>query len=259
MKALFFFLLLAFALCDRKYFTYKKGTLQYGNEASGEIFGHLEIMNEGRDQYVELNGLHLGGIRRPFAFIMGLPKMNWDEPGLTGECRSGKWDLKSLKLTGTYSVTYSGDTVKFEGACTDLSTKKVFKINFTGNSTKCLVFQPPEPAIRSMYLIGEKISRYRPAYVLNFAYYDYPFMRILRNCRFYLNKFGDTATEAKPGYAIVGKDGMHCGVVDHEGTKFIHANPAKKQVTLTPLALANNFFRNGFVFKTVPCKGPHDY
>jgi len=259
MKILFVFLLLGLALCDRKYFIYKDGNLQRKDEAKASIFGHLEIMNEGRDNYVELNGFFLGAVHSPFAFIFDLPKMNFNEGEATGECKSGAWDHDRLKLTGKYTVTVGEDFVKFEGHCVSTDNQKSYKIDFIGNSTKCLVYQPPEPAIRVMYLIDEPTSRYRPSHVLNFAYYDYPFLDVLNNCRFYLNNFGTVETEPKPGYAIVGKDGMHCGVIDREGTKFIHANPSRKEVTLTSLAVVDTFFRNGYVFKSVPCKGPHGY
>eukprot|EP00826_Nyctotherus_ovalis_P066169 TRINITY_DN9760_c0_g1_i5.p1 TRINITY_DN9760_c0_g1~~TRINITY_DN9760_c0_g1_i5.p1 ORF type:complete len:302 (-),score=83.53 TRINITY_DN9760_c0_g1_i5:178-951(-) len=257
MKAIFYLLILELVACDRKYFTYKSGTLKNEKDVIHEIFGHIEIMNEGNTKYIELNGLQLSTPRIPFALIFDLPTVSGNKA--TGLCRSGRWDLGSMKLTGKYTFEIKENAITFESTCLDRLHGKIYDINFTGNSTKCLVFQPPEPSHRVQYLIGERTSRFRPAYVLNFAYYDYPFMNILRNCRFYLNKFGSTASDPKPGYAIVGNDGMHCGVVDHEGTKFIHANPAKKTVTLTPLALARTFFRNGYVFKSVPCKGPHGY
>lgn len=259
MKTLFILLLLGLATCDKKYFTYKKGKLQQGNEAAAEIFGHLEIMQTGKNNYVELNGLYLGGAHKPFAFIMTEPKMDPSGAGLSGECKSGAWDLEHLKLTGKYTITLADNVVKFEGLCTNTETKLTYKIDFVGNSTKCLVYQAPEAADRAKYLIGEKASHFRPSHVLNFVYYDYPFLDVMKNCRFYLTKFGKEEPSAKPGYAIVGKDGMHCGVLDNEGNKFIHTNPAKKEVTLTSIALADTFFKNGYVFKSVPCDGPHGY
>ena len=121
----------------------------------------------------------------------------------------------------------------------------------------CSVYKDKYASEGANYLVGGKKNHFRDVHVLNFAYYDYPYISVLKECKYYLNNFGAISDTIKPGYAIVGKDGMHCGVINSEGNSFIHTNPTKGEVTVTPLSAANTYFHNGYVIKTVPCNCPH--
>ena len=247
-------------LCANQYFQYKNGKLGQNYDIPVDIFGHLEIINTPKNQFIEINGMYKAATKIPFAFVLTFSNSysKGDNLVITGKCKMGAWDTKMINLAGKHVLEVENGLASLKATCYDSDAKIEYRIQLNATSTKCLVYQPKDAAERATFLINEKKEHFKNVHVLNFAYYDYPFLEVFKNCRYYINKFGEEAPNAKPGYAIVGKNGLHCGVVDAEGDKFIHTDPVKKVVTLTPLTLAKNYFKSGYIFKTVPCNGPHD-
>ena len=248
------------AKCDDYYFVYSAGTLQYGNEIAQKIFGRLTVVIGPRHKYTELTGMYVGGKHIPFAFAFDVEKstIDGDKIYAEGPCTFAAWDAKKThSVSGGHMVYGAVSEVGFEATCNDLESKTNYVIKLEGLHYDCEVFKAGDAAVRAQFLLGESRDHYLPAQVLNFAYYDYPYLSVLPDCKFYLNMFGAVGDETKPGYAIVGKDGAHCAVVDKEGDKFIHMNPVKNVVTTQPLTMIKEFFKAGWVIKKVPCNGPH--
>eukprot|EP00826_Nyctotherus_ovalis_P058059 TRINITY_DN795_c0_g1_i1.p3 TRINITY_DN795_c0_g1~~TRINITY_DN795_c0_g1_i1.p3 ORF type:complete len:114 (+),score=34.89 TRINITY_DN795_c0_g1_i1:198-539(+) len=108
-----------------------------------------------------------------------------------------------------------------------------------------------EAARRAQYLVGESHSTYRGNHLLNHAVYGYAYLRT--TCMDYLKSVGTPIQHEKPGALIVGNDGMYCAIVDHEGTKFIHSDPGRRKIVISPMAMVKNYFRKGYTMKEYKC------
>ena len=60
------------------------------------------------------------------------------------------------------------------------------------------------------------------------------------------------ADQPRPGYLIIGKDKKHCGLLDNEGTKFVHDDVNTKKVVHVPLSSARSVFPEGFEYRSYP-------
>eukprot|EP01022_Parablepharisma_sp_SALTPOND_P027584 TRINITY_DN66_c0_g1_i2.p1 TRINITY_DN66_c0_g1~~TRINITY_DN66_c0_g1_i2.p1 ORF type:complete len:272 (-),score=24.86 TRINITY_DN66_c0_g1_i2:115-930(-) len=262
MSKILFVLLVCLAVvsCDNHYFTYADGKMKRNDESETKIFGSMAVVTGPRHNYVEIDGMYQGSKHMPFALVFDIQSstQQGDQITITGNCEKGAWDGESIDtLKGEYKITGTWDKAVFEGNCMNSDSTLAFGVNLEATKYDCEVYKAEDAAARAQYLIGESKDHFLAAHVLNFAYYDYPYINVLRSCRYYLVHFGEDTTEEKPGYAIISKDGRHCAIIDKEGDKFIHTHPIKKQVEATPMSMLKNFFRSGYVIRTVPCKGPH--
>jgi len=259
-KIIFIFVaLFAIVFADDHFFVYPNGKLMRGAE-EGKIFGRMDVVQGPRHSYVELDGLFQGKGKTPiyFTFTIDASVVSGDQISLTGQCEKTGWDGKNVEnLTGSFKLSGTWEQGNFEAICKDPKTSLMYKISLTGTNYDCEVYHAADATNRAHFLNGELSEHFSAVQVLHFAYYDYPYLTIAKMCKYYLNHFGEAVDTPKPGFVIVAKDGTHCGVIDSDGDKFIHSNPVKKEVTVTPLALAKDFFKSGYVFKNVPCKGPH--
>jgi hypothetical protein len=257
MKAILLTLLLALALCDEMhYLHYKGGNLVVNTEPAVKVEGPIFIEFLKTMNITAIAGMHLkGSVKTPFGFSARIVSFNksGDKIDIRANCTEASWGVKPLHgMKGEVRITGTFQKAEYYGWCYHEATKQNFSITATGNYVKCPIYLPPEAAVRARILVGEKAEGYQPIHVLNFAVMGYPYINSIANCSWWLDKFTNQ-TAPKPGYVIVGKDGAHCGILDKEGDKVIHSNPAKKLVTETPLSLINEFFKNGYVLKEYHC------
>ncbi len=252
---------LALVKSDDHYFTYPDGKLKVGSESETKIFGSLSVVTGPRHNYAEIDGMYVGAKHMPFALtfeVQSVTQGENDQVTVTGTCDKVAWDGKpAAAIEGTLKITGTWEKAILEATCTDPESKTAYVVKLDATNYECEVYKAEDAAVRAQFLVGEKKEHFPAVQVLNFAYYDYPYLNVLKACRFYLNHFGEVATELKPGYAIVAKDGTHCAVLDKEGDKFIHTHPVKQEVMATPTSMLKDFFRSGYIIKSVPCNGPH--
>jgi len=255
MRTLFLALLALAVFCEEfHYFHYKEGQIIVDKEKPVKSTGPIFVEFLKTINITSIAGMHVSGtVYTPWAF--GAKIISYKKEGenfqVIANCTEGAWGLKSMKLIGQIRV--SGQWLKnanFQGWCADLATKKNYTVQAEGVYSKSPLYNPPEAAVRAQLLVGQTAENYQPVHVLNFAAIGYPYVNMIKNCTFYLQF--KNATEAKPGYFIVGNDGAHCAIVDKEGDKFIQSNPAKKLVTLNPVSMIKDFFKNGYNYKVYP-------
>eukprot|EP00826_Nyctotherus_ovalis_P051114 TRINITY_DN6372_c0_g2_i1.p1 TRINITY_DN6372_c0_g2~~TRINITY_DN6372_c0_g2_i1.p1 ORF type:complete len:202 (+),score=8.61 TRINITY_DN6372_c0_g2_i1:260-865(+) len=73
-----------------------------------------------------------------------------------------------------------------------------------------------------------------------------------KNCSMFLESQWPDAPGPEPGAIIVEKYGEHYGILDNEGTKFVHNNPINSIVTYESIAVMRRYFKNGVVYKRYP-------
>ena len=258
MRAVFLLCVLLGALCEElHFFHYTEGQLVVNKEAAVKIDGPLYINFRQTMNTTLIAGMHIKGtVYTPFGFSAKITKFVGDKDNfkIEADCYEAAWGREySNKLTGKISMEGSYQKATYNGTCTVESTKNSYSIVASGTYTPCRVlYTEIEAAKRAATLIGAKEELYKAVHVLDYAYLGYPYLNTVPNCKYYLDNFKEEAA-AKPGFAIVGKDAAHCAIVDNEGDKFIHSNPAKKEVTINPLSMLKDYFPKGFVFKDVKC------
>jgi hypothetical protein len=252
MRTLIFALLALAVFCEEyHYFHYKEGHVIVDKEKPAKSTGPIFIEFLKTMNVTSIAGMSVNGsVQTPWAFSAKIVeyKTEKDNFQIVANCTEGAWGLNGMKLQGKIQVT--GSMLKnahFHGWCFDPKAKRNYTIQAQGDYTKSPLYNTTEAALRAKILVGQSAEAYQPVHVLNFAVIGFPYITMIKNCTFY-QQFKN-ATEAKPGYLIVGNDGKHCAIVDKEGDKFIHSNPVKKQVTINPNSMIKDFFKGGYTFK----------
>ena len=258
MRALFLACLVLAAICEELHFYhYTDGQLTINKNPAVKVDGPLYINFRATVNSTLVAGTYVKGSDIiPFGFTTKITKFekNGDNIKLEGSCWEAGWGRTYMNnMIGTITMTGTYQKATYNGTCTDPNTKTAYTVTATGTFTSCRVlYSEVEAAKRAAMLIGAKAELYHPVHVLDHSYLGYAYLAPVPNCKYYLDNFKDQPT-AKPGFAIVAKDGSHCAVVDNEGDKFIHSNPVKKEVTINPLTMINDYFKGGYVFKDVKC------
>lgn len=164
-------------------------------------------------------------------------------------CKEFTWNNGTrVKSTGSIRLDARGNTRKIKGEC---KTEQGEKITFDStNEAASRYYSPEEAGLRAKYLIGRSAEKFKARHVINFAVMDYLYGHM--NCPDIATDHYPLLPGPKPGALIVGKDGTHCGILDNEGTKFIHSNPVTKKVTYESLVVANKYFPSGILYKRYP-------
>jgi len=152
-------------------------------------------------------------------------------------------------MGGTMILRGTWDKAEFIGNCNS-SSGKPYTFKGTGNKSDHLLYDPKEAGLRAKIFIDKKTEDYRSFEIIGYAIIDnyYEFTQ----CDIFLSSRFPVIPEPTPGAIIVGKDGLHCGIVDNEGTKFIHGNPVSKKVTLESMVNINKYFQKGVYYKKYP-------
>lgn len=158
------------------------------------------------------------------------------------------WERSQEEATdGDISLEGSKDAVNLTGECNFEDGSK-FSIKSMLYEIKNPMYSAREAGLRARSLIGQSIHKFRAPEVISYAGIDVVYLRPDADCWTLLADLKD-AFGLAPGVAILGKDGRHCAIVDHEGTKIVHSNPVKKVVTEDSVALLHRYFPSGYVYK----------
>ena len=253
-------LLLAAVLAEEYHFYHYTGAdMLVSNQPKVKVDGPIFVEFLKTINITAIAGMHISGkTHTAFGIIGNITNITvkGDEVEITAKCWEIGWGLKNLEqISGVISAKGSWKkALKWKGDCYSAKEKMMFNITANGVYAKCPFYLPYDASKRAHMLIGEPAETYKNINVLNFAIMGYPYIDSIKNCTFWVKNF-DQTNLTKPGVVVVGKDGLHCGIIDQEGDKFIHTDAAKKKVAATPLteAMLKNFFPKGHLFKDYKC------
>lgn len=238
------------------FYHYYDGQLKVNNDTQAIVEG-LHLVQFQQNLNVSLIvGMHIKeNTFTPFSFMSVIRSLKQEGVKVIIEayCFEVNWGLKtSNKVSGKINIQGAWDKLSYDGKIYSEDMKIMFEMKATGMNSPCPFFSPSVAVKRAHNIIGEKSEKFQRHQVLNYAILGYPYFSSARDCKFWLDNT-KTSGIKKPGFAIVGLDGKHCGIIDKEGDKFIHTHPSKREVTLTPLTMANDFFPKGYVYKDFSC------
>eukprot|EP00826_Nyctotherus_ovalis_P003828 TRINITY_DN1078_c0_g1_i6.p1 TRINITY_DN1078_c0_g1~~TRINITY_DN1078_c0_g1_i6.p1 ORF type:complete len:287 (-),score=67.59 TRINITY_DN1078_c0_g1_i6:103-870(-) len=247
MKTLIFSLLLLAVLAKNiKVFRYEHGNLTIGRELPRKISGTFLTQTEGNVSILFFMGTEKQTMV-PFS-IIGQKVDNSSSQVFS--CLRGIWrNREKIAMTGRITIESVKAGTRVTGSCFSLDSKMVWVLEGQGERDESFFYDPEDAGLRAASLVSQSNSLYNAHEVIGYAIADMPFFA--KSCSGILKNF-PIEEDDDPGMIIVGTDGKHCGIIDSEGYKFIHANPAKKVVTLTSLELAGQFFPKGYEFRGYP-------
>ena len=235
-------------------FVYKDGVMKYNKDQGLKSFGDFTMTYGFRSNNTVAQGMTSTKVPFYMVFEMTSFYVRGDKVTVTGECKKGAWNGKAIEtMTGGFMATGTWEKMTFNGTCASEDKTAILLLTSEGVGDTCNAYGPLDASPRAAYLEGSTSAKFNAGSVLNFALFGYPYFEVLKNCRPYLRGFGTIVNETKPGYLIVGKDGAHCAMVDKEGDKFIHMNPVKKAVTINPITMLKDFFKNGYIIREYDC------
>lgn len=226
-------LISVFALikCDEMHFYhYKEGTMKMKNDQPIKISGSIFVELLEPFNITIVSGLHIkNGVETPFYEVAQIAKYKRDNDKIDfeGTCLEVSWGTKTSACTGEMKLKGTWNESHYESHTINSETKAEWDIHLLAHYAQCPVYPPPEAAQRVKVLLNQPSEQFAPVNVLNYAIMGFAYIKDVADCSFYAQNFWNM-TEPKPGFIIVGKDGKHCGIMDHEGDKFYHSNPAKK-------------------------------
>eukprot|EP00826_Nyctotherus_ovalis_P034552 TRINITY_DN2891_c0_g1_i23.p1 TRINITY_DN2891_c0_g1~~TRINITY_DN2891_c0_g1_i23.p1 ORF type:complete len:272 (-),score=16.15 TRINITY_DN2891_c0_g1_i23:47-862(-) len=163
-------------------------------------------------------------------------------------CMEFTWKRRKREATsGEIYLEGPKDAVNLTGECNFEDGSK-FSIKSMLYEVKNPMYSAKEAGLRARSLIGQSIQKFKASEVISYAGIDVVYLGPVMDCWTSLADIKDASGPA-PGVTILGKDGKHCAIIDHEGTKFIHSNPVRGVVTEDSMALLNRYFPNGYVYK----------
>lgn len=246
----FFLLLISLAatLCkpyEVHFFRFKDGAFRKENAGVVAITGTMyhtqvddirEIMLMAMD-YSTMTPVHVYGV------VQG--------PNSRGavKCRMGSWNFgRQQEMSGFIRVNKFGNSTELSAVCVT-RTRERWVFVTSNVETPAWFYAPKEAGARAKLLLNQSSERYRSHHVILFAMADLPDSN---SCSTFLGEQYPTIDGPEIGAIMVGKDGEHCGIVDDEGTKFVHSNPVAKKVALEHLSAAGKYFPNGIIYKRYP-------
>ena len=255
MKAILFAcLVLAILGNELHFFHYKDGEIKVNNDAPTKISGpiFLEFLNT--RNFTAVAGLYVKGKTEvSFDFRMKIAKfVNATNFEIEGECIEGNWGLKPITTAGKGKITGTWNSINYESTCANSDLKMTWSIKAHADAVKCPFYLPAEGAVKAAMLVGQSADDYHPVHVLNFGVIGFTYISGITGCSWYVQN-SKAAKDPKPGFLIISNEGDYCAIIDKEGDKFIHSNPAKKLVTLTPMSMIKTFFKNGYTFRDYTC------
>jgi len=166
-------------------------------------------------------------------------------------CLEAAYGLENVEkgLSGTAVLRGSWEQAEFKAECYT-RTGDLWMFNSSNVKSQTMCYPPKEAGLRAKFLIGQPAYRYPPQSIILFAIIDFPYLNMA--CKDFLDPVFPHAPGPEPGAIIVGKDGIHCAILDNEGTKFIQSNPAVGKVTYDSIAMIERYFPKGVVYKRNP-------
>jgi len=166
-------------------------------------------------------------------------------------CVVRKFENKETPLKDLILVNKVNDKTKVSSNCSTQEGKAWF-FESINNESKTMFFPPQEAGLRAKNLIGQNSEKFTSTALIYYAILDAPYIP-KNDCGKEFNTYPDV-DKPGPGVVILGKDGKHCAILDNEGNKFIHVNPAKRVITYDSIAIINTYFPKGFVYKAYPAE-----
>ena len=250
--------LAALALAQVHYF-HHNGTV-FVNGETGVTFGQFYVDFHSEPFMTYISGMYVKNhVHTPFEFASKISSYKTDGKTITIEAHvvEGRWKQQAFtKVTGMLGIYGTWDAAKLVLGADVPVPKLQLNISADGIKSKCAHYSMEEAAVRAGYLVGEKAENYKAEHVLNHAIFGYPYFKG-KTIKYYHDSFGKVVLAPKPGVIIVGNDSAHCAIIDKEGDKFIQTNPVTKVVTINPVSMLKDFFKSGWIFKSIPCHGPH--
>ena len=242
--------LVGLSYAEHYYFQVTEGQMTINKGKPGKFSGVSHLENS--FGFSTFSGTYVDGSNFT-PFTIGGMILKFDNNGkidVDATCTEGSWDKKAFRPEGKVKLTGTLTDVTYHVDCEDKASKIHWEITGKAKASKCTQYSPIEAAVRAKDTIGKHAEDFSAVQVVNYAIIGYKYT--IGKCKDYLDNF-KKVDKSSAGFAIVGKDGEHCGIMDKDGDKFIHTNPVKKLVDETPLAMAKNFFKNGYVFVDCSC------
>jgi len=247
MRFLIFCLFVSFCLCHMdRYFRFTNGISIKGNKNPITLSGTLWYWESPSGIYVEFYGMDYSTMT-PLQLMLGDKDELTTDSNLDLYCLAAKDGRESESLFGYAYLRFYSDGCELSAECYTL-TGDLWVFKSFNSETKKRHYSQKEAGFRAKFLIGQPKSKYEPSNVIGFAIVDDPYY--YRSCEAFF-QYSD-APGPEPGAIILGKDKKHCGILDDEGTKFIHTNPIAGKVTYDSIAVAQRYFPNGIVYKRSP-------
>lgn len=248
MKALLFILLTATAFAQEievYAFRYKNASMSAG-DVKGYVDGSLYYEKRGSIEALEFVGVETSTMT-PFMLILGHADEAGADLNVTASCIGGAWGRRNAgRLSGSSTLIGPWNKTIFKADCASQGDQH-WVVNATCNKSETLFYPPKEAGFRAKKLIGQNFRTFFGAEVITYAIMDFPYVGL--QCWHILEAGFPNAPGPEPGAIIVGNDGRHCGIVDDEGTKFVHSNPHSRKVAYDSVSVAFRYFRRGFTYK----------
>lgn len=253
MKILGLVLLLAVVLGDETHFFHQEGEMWIGDK-KGKTFGVIIAEFLKNTRLLHIAGMHVkDGVHTPF-YITGKIAAFIENPDnsfvINATAYEGMFGQKTFKdLMGSATLKGTWDKAQYVGQY--LSESSHLGFDTTGKGHPCQYYSMEEASERAVYLVDEPHANYKGNHVLNHAIFGFAYLDM--GCEDYLKEVGTPIKKEKPGAIIVGNDSKYCAIVDKEGNKFIHSDPAKKKVIMSPMSMIGAYFRGGYTIKEYKC------
>eukprot|EP00826_Nyctotherus_ovalis_P049652 TRINITY_DN6018_c0_g1_i1.p1 TRINITY_DN6018_c0_g1~~TRINITY_DN6018_c0_g1_i1.p1 ORF type:complete len:272 (-),score=33.13 TRINITY_DN6018_c0_g1_i1:136-951(-) len=248
MIALLFCFFVTAAFCQVKEvhaFRFKDGNFTIKGEKLIKLIGSLYYFQMFSTPVIEFVGMDYLTMT-PFT-VLGMKQSSG--PGKDFACIAGAWKFGNQeRMFGNIVLDGSWDKAELTGDCmADSGAHLIFKS--TNIKTSTMLYSPKEAGQRAKRLVGQKADRYSPSSVIYFSILD-----LVSNfpCVLLLHEQFPVTLDPEPGGIMVGASGEHCGILDDEGTKFVHSNPVEREVTLNSLAEISRYFPSGVIYKRYP-------
>jgi len=247
MKLLAFLLILAVAESkDEHNFRYTNGIINIGKDSYSKGEGIAWLW----DQVVVYYGMEMSSMI-PY-MMLGIRVADYsmgDKIDVTMKCTEGTWSsITFMNLEGAIRISGNYPKIDFKFYCYCAQHKINWTLSATGVEVDNPYYYGREAGYKAKDLINYPIATFPGASVIQYSIWGYPYFGM--DCLSFFYKCNEIDT-GKPGAVIT--DFRYCGMLDNEGSRFIHPNPDKRVITQTSIAMARQFFPNGYTL--LDCTG----
>lgn len=246
MKVLIFGFLAAVTLClnqRNRYFKFEDGTFERTGASKTPISGSFHILEDSGKRIGMFAGLDRATML-PFVAAVE-SSVNGSDTRFSG---TGLWRNTRLgSMWGNVTLDESGGSMKLYGDFVNDEYGTSFAYRALLKESSRMFYTPKEAGRRAKSILGQNSEYFDAANVVAYAISDIAYF--LRGCSMFLGETWPDAPGPEPGAIIVGSDGKHCGILDDEGTKFVHNNPVSNIATYESLAVVERYFPKGVIYK----------
>lgn len=229
-------------------YTYKNETLKLGSKREISITGRMYLGFSERDHGVIFYAMDYSTMTpiRIYSSNNSDKVENWPYFDLNITCVEGNLGFNRERLSGFMVINGTIEKTDLKIDC--ITGNGDHWIAKTSNIRAMdLYYQAEEAGLRAKELIGQSREKFKAPDVIMYAISGYPYG--YTECYDFAKETYKEAPGPEPGLIVVGKNGNHCGILDNEGTKFIHTNPVTKKVTYESIAVLSKYFKEGVLYK----------